>query len=154
MLGMSDNQTLEAAHEMRNPRFADEKNRVLQTVRATLEKNPSIRFAYVFGSFVTQDHYKDIDIGIFLGGETADSPLKLELSLESEIQEAVRVPADVRSLNNSPLGFVYNVLKSGVLLLDRDEAVRVDFEGLTYKRYFDFQHLRKQYLREIINAPV
>ena len=74
--------------------------------------------------------------------------------LESEIQEAVRVPADVRSLNNSPLGFVYNVLKSGVLLLDRDEAARADFEGLTYKRYFDFQHLRKQYLREIINAPV
>jgi len=139
---------------MRNPPPDDEKNRVLETVRSTLEKNPPILFAYVFGSFVTEDHYKDIDIGIFLKGDTVDSPLKLELRLESEIQEAVRIPADVRVLNKSPLGFVYNALKSGVLLLDRDEAARADFEGLTYKRYFDFQHLRKEYLREIINAPV
>jgi predicted nucleotidyltransferase len=139
---------------MRDSPLGEEKERVLETVRSTLEKHHGILFAYVFGSFVTEDHYKDIDIGVFLRAERVDSPLKLELGLESEIQEAVQIPADVRVLNRSPLGFVYNVLKGGVLLLDRDDAVRADFEGLTYKRYFDFQHLRKQYLREIINAPV
>ncbi len=140
--------------KLQDTSLGPEKDRVLKTVQSILETHPAILFAYVFGSFVTAGHYRDIDLGVFLEGGRAESTLKVELGLEGAIQEAVRIPADVRVLNRAPLGFVYSVLQSGVLLVDRDDGVRADFEGLTYKRYLDFQHLRKQYLREIINAPV
>jgi hypothetical protein len=52
------------------------------------------------------------------------------------------------------VSFVYNVLKGGFVIVDNDKSLRCDFEGLVYKKYFDFQHLRNEYLREIKNAPL
>ena len=66
----------------------------------------------------------------------------------------IRMPVDVRILNRAPISFVYQVIKGGITIADKNKDLRADFEGLTLKKYFDFQHLRNEYLKEVANAPI
>jgi len=58
---------------------------------------------------------------------------------------------DVRILNGAPLSFRHEVIKSGRLILTKDEESRIDFETLTFSHYFDFVPLRDRYLREVLS---
>ena len=95
-----------------------------------------------------------MDVGVYISGNLPKLALPMELGLENDLQDALHVPVDVRVLNKAPVPFVYNVLKSGRVVVDKDKCARADFEGWIYKRYFDLRHLLKEYLREIINAPI
>ncbi len=131
-----------------------EKKEIIRTISDILRAKEYIIFAYIFGSFTSEDIFEDVDVGIFVSVERLQSPIKIELETENELEDTVRIPVDVRIINNAPLSFVYNILKRNIVIVDKDKLLRADFEGLIYKKYFDFQHLRKEYLREIINAPV
>ena len=133
---------------------AKEKEVLAEKISDILKAKEYILFAYIFGSFVSEDGFKDIDIGVFISGVESKSPLKLELKLEGEIEDAIHIPVDIRIINNGPPSFIYNVLKCGIVIVDNNKSLRSDFDGLVYKKYFDFQHLRNEYLREIINAPL
>jgi predicted nucleotidyltransferase len=133
---------------------AKEKEVLIERISDILKTKEYILFAYIFGSFASEDSFKDIDIGIFVTGEKIKSPLRLELDMEGELESVIHTPVDVRIINNAPLSFIYNILKKGIVIVDNDKSLRTDFEGLVYKKYFDFQHLRREYLREILNAPV
>jgi predicted nucleotidyltransferase len=132
---------------------AKEKEVLTEKISDILKAKEYILFAYIFGSFVSEDGFKDIDVGVFISSVGNKSPLKLELKLEGEIGDAIHIPVDIRIINNAPASFIYNVLKGGIVIVDNNKSLRSDFEGLVYKKYFDFQHLRNEYLREIINAP-
>ncbi len=124
-----------------------------EKVSGILESKENILFAYLFGSFVTSESFQDIDIAIYLK-DGLQKPLALEMDVEKELENALRVPVDVRIINSAPLSFIYNVLKNKILAVDRDRTFRSDFEGLVFKEYFELAYLRREYLREIINAPV
>ena len=108
---------------------------------------------YVFGSFVTDKPFSDIDIGI-LFREANEKTLNAELNLESKIEKVIKFQMDVRILNTAPLSFVRNVIKNGRLIVDIDPTFRSDFESLTAKKYFDFSRFRKRYLEDVRNAPI
>jgi len=133
---------------------AKEKEVLTEKISDILKAKEYILFAYIFGSFVSGYEVKDIDVGVFISSVENKSPLKLELKLEGEIEDAIHIPVDIRIINNAPSSFIYNVLKGGIVIVDNNKSLRSDFEGLVYKKYFDFQHLRNEYLREIINAPI
>jgi predicted nucleotidyltransferase len=78
----------------------------------------------------------------------------MELDTERELENTVKIPVDVRIINHAPLSFIYHVVKSGFVIVDKNTSIRSDFEGLIFKKYFDFQYVRREYLREITNAPV
>jgi predicted nucleotidyltransferase len=96
---------------------------ITRQISGLLENRNYIVFAYIFGSFVAQESFNDIDIGIVIS-------------------------------NRAPISFAYHVIKGGIVIVDKNRDLRADFEGLTYKKYFDFRHLRIEYLREVANAPV
>lgn len=132
----------------------EEKDVLIERISNILKTKEYVLFAYIFGSFASGERFNDIDVGIFISGERTRSPLRLELEIENELEDSVRMPVDVRIINNAPLSFIYNILKNNIVVVDKDRSFRTEFEGLIYKKYFDFQHLRREYLREIINAPV
>lgn len=109
--------------------------------------------AYVFGSFVTEDSFSDIDLGILLA-EKPVNPLNMELDLECEIEKIAPCPVDVRVLNGAPISFSQNVIRSGEVIVDIKPNRRADFEGLVLKKYFDFARFRARYLAEVTNAPL
>lgn len=111
-----------------------------------------IVFAYLFGSFVTEERFNDIDVAVFI--ENSDVKiLEFELDLENELEKVVRVRIDVRVINDAPLAFSQNVIRSGKVIVDREPNLRADFEGRILKQYFDFSPFRRRYLAEVENAP-
>jgi predicted nucleotidyltransferase len=130
-----------------------EKDDVLRDVSIQLSKSNSIVFAYVFGSFASADKFSDIDVAVYRE-RSAKNPFEWEVRLEGELRSACGFPTDVRIINKAPLSFVYQVIKSGLLVQDRDPSLRADFEGLIIKKYLDFSYYRRRYLKEVIHAPV
>ena len=155
------------------------KSEILNKIKEVLTAHANIAFAYVFGSFITAQKkisqsdkivFNDIDVAVYftnprIAGENkfvlADSEkyklnnsLLLELRIENELEEILHTPVDVRIINSSPLAFQYNVIKSGIVIIDRDKNMRADFEGLTFKKYFDYVYIRNEYLKNIVNAPI
>jgi len=129
----------------------EEKQRLSDRIAALLSKREDILFAYVYGSFL-RGAFRDIDIGVFLQGEsrgTAD-PLRYEMTLEQELEDSAGVPIDVRVLNVAPLPFTYSVLQTGEVLVSRDEKARCDFVCRIYTYYHDFSYYRKRYRREAL----
>jgi len=131
-----------------------EKLRIFKKISSyLLHQRKDITVAYLFGSFISEDHFSDIDLGILIGSKLI-SALDLEIELEIELEKVVRYQVDVRVLNNAPISFCQNVIRSGGLILDRNPNLRSDFEGNILKQYFDFSRFRRRYLSEVINAPI
>jgi predicted nucleotidyltransferase len=108
---------------------------------------------YLFGSFVGDGKFSDVDLGI-VTFKRVQRLLDVELEIESRLERIIKCPADVRVLNNAPVSFIQNVIRSGRVILDRDPSLRADFEGNALKQYFDFSRFRDQYLKEVLNAPI
>lgn len=131
-----------------------EKDVIIKKLKKALEKHAEISFAYLHGSFITGEGFKDIDIAIYLK-EMPLSQLEYELKIESELMKIIeRHPVDVRILNTSPLSFKYNVIKDGIYLIVRNDDERADFQEVTLRNYFDFAPYRNIYLKETLGFGV
>ncbi len=131
-----------------------EKQRIIKEMASRIKKRKNIIFAYIFGSFVRDDEFSDIDIGIFCKKLENIDPLSFEFELEKDINSITKFPVDVRIINHAPVSFVFAVIKEGLLVKDEDPNKRADFEGMIFKKYADFAIYRKRYLREVLNAPI
>ncbi|TYT20334.1 nucleotidyltransferase domain-containing protein [Dictyoglomus thermophilum] len=130
------------------------KDKIIEAIKNELEKRENVLFAYIFGSFVNSEEYNDIDVAIYVSNFDREKVLDMEFELERILEDKVKKPFDVRIINEAPLGFVYNVLRNKIIVLDRDSLLRSDFESLIFRKYFDYQHLIEEYLKEIKNAPI
>jgi hypothetical protein len=129
------------------------KESIIKDISVALDGHKEIILAFVFGSFIQSDTFADIDIGV-LTREELNSTLDFELDLETEIEDILHYPVDIRVLNGAPLSFTQNVIRSGRVVLDRDPNLRAEFAGNILKRYFDFSPFRHRYLKEVRNAPI
>ncbi len=131
-----------------------EKIKVINVLKESLIKEPLL-FAYIFGSFVADEPFNDIDIAVFVDVRNLSqkSLLEYEIELEQKVSESFKgYKLDIRVLNNAPVSFKYQVIKTGLLIFVKDEDSMVDFETLTYSMYFDLVPLRQAYLKEVLNA--
>jgi predicted nucleotidyltransferase len=131
-----------------------DKKIIMERLRYSLKKRPNLLFAYVYGSFVMADKFRDIDIAVYLK-QIPSTPLHVELELETELGNIIKnYLVDVRILNNAPLSFRYNVIKSGKPIVVVDDDARTDFEEATLSNYFDFSPFRKMYLKETLGHGI
>ena len=108
-----------------------------------LKRRPDVVFAYLFGSKAKgyANKNSDWDIAVFL----SKLPRRLSrwpaFELEAELSRGVGGTAQVVVLNDelSPV-FGFEILKHGILLLDRDETLRIDFENRVLRQYYDWQY--------------
>lgn len=139
---------------MKRTLLNEQKERLIVKISFYLDQHvENIVAAFLFGSFVNEQSFSDIDIGLIMKFQP-DQPLHFELSLESQLEKMVAYPVDVRILNKAPLAFSQNVFRTGRVILDKDPNFRADFQGRILKEYFDFAPFQRQYLREVINAPI
>ena len=132
----------------------DDKRALIEGIKAHLRGRPDIIFAYLHGSFVTANRFRDIDVAIYLNPPFSSS-LQVELEIEGELGKmAPRYPIEVRILNNAPLSFRYNVLKQGELIVVLDDDLRCNFVEATLSNYFDFAPFRKIYLKEALGSGI
>jgi predicted nucleotidyltransferase len=130
-----------------------QKQRIIERISTYLAAyKKDVYTAYLFGSFIKDDSFSDIDLGI-LNRIVLEKPLNFEIGLENQLEDIIIYPVDVRILNNAPISFCQDVIRHGSVILDRDPNARADFEGKVLKQYFDFSCFRRLYLAEVINAP-
>ena len=131
-----------------------EKEKVIQIISSHLfQQYDEILAVYIFGSFISERHFSDIDIGI-INAMDLSKPLDFELKLENRLEKLIKYPIDVRILNRAPISFIQNVFRAGRVIIDKNPNMRADFEGRILKQYFDFSPFRQKYLQEVTNAPV
>lgn len=130
------------------------KNVIKKRLIAELKTHAEVSFAYLHGSFLKGNGFRDIDIAVYLKN-LPPSPLSYELEMEKELSDVVEnYEVDVRIFNISPLSFRYNVIKEGSVLFAKDDNERSDFQEATLSSYFDFEPYRKLYLKETLGIGV
>lgn len=123
---------------------AAEKRKAIQVkITDYLSKQQDVMFAYLFGSFVDQDRYRDIDVGIYL--DPYPDLIRLG-SLQAALDKLLKGRnVDLVLLNDVPqkkptLGF--QVVNRGKLLLNNNRSLHNDFKNRTVFHYFDTAYLR------------
>ncbi len=121
-----------------------DKNRALECIRFILDTFEEIDLAYVFGSFLERDDFRDIDVAIHLCKEQSPyERFKLSQRVARDLEKGVepRVDFDVRILNYAPAYFQYEVISKGIVVLERDRERRIDFEAHLISEYLDLKYM-------------
>jgi predicted nucleotidyltransferase len=129
-----------------------------KAITGILGKRSDILFGYLFGSQVKGygNQRSDWDIAIYFNTSIKQNGRWHEFELEAEISRAIGAAVQVTVLN-APLSpvFGFEIIKNGILLIDRDPSLRIDFENRKLRHYHDWQYFlnrqieAERYLRGI-----
>ena len=105
--------------------------------------------AYLYGSQARGDATpaSDVDIAVLFDAPPAATLDGPQLTLQSDVERQLGCPVDVVVLNTASADLVHRVLRDGVVILDRDRAVRLRFEVARRNEYFDLEPVRRAYRR-------
>lgn len=111
-------------------------------IAAFLKGEKAVSFAYIYGSFIEDSGFNDIDLAVFVDEAIVNHEKMLDCQLDLSVnleREFMSYPVDVRALNIAPLSFRFSVITKGELAFSRNERERVSFEVMTRSLYFDFK---------------
>ncbi len=125
-------------------------------------KKHKVRFAYLFGSQLTEyvNEESDVDIAVMLPqkGESkreAGKRFDARVELMSDLSRAFKKEVDVIILNDvKSIFFKYIIMKEGQCIYSIDEDGRVMFEYNTMTHYFDFAPFLEAYNRAYVERTV
>jgi predicted nucleotidyltransferase len=123
----------------------------VQQLKPILSSRSELVFAYLHGTFLGGEPFRDVDLAVYVTWvpERKLSFRQYELDLSVELTQQMRLPVDVRVLNDAPMGFRYHIFK-GRLLLVKDRELLGDVRARTWDDYFDFAPFARRYFREAI----
>jgi len=103
-----------------------------------LASHYEIAFAYLYGSFAECAPFHDLDIGVYL--RDTRSSMMLSSMLGRRLSVRLKIPVDVRILNDAPVTFLYHVIKGQLILTHDDDLLSTIMEN-TVRRYLDIAPL-------------
>ena len=121
---------------------------LLATVREALAGHPHICFACLFGSALELAGFRDVDVAVWL---TADADRFADIDLASQLTRTLRLPVDVRRINDAPVSFLFHVFR-GRLLVVRDEPLLAELIERVAREYHDRAPLLRRATREAFAA--
>ena len=113
-------------------------------------QNEEILAAYLYGSFLFNDNYEDIDIGLLIQ-DNFKSNVMYEANLAGRLEQIFKdtynvfKPIDVRILNGKSLRFLFSMLKNSKIIYSKNDLERVKFETKIMKEYLDFKPHHEMY---------
>ncbi|MDE0126962.1 MAG: nucleotidyltransferase domain-containing protein [Bryobacterales bacterium] len=128
-----------------------ERERVTRRLVAVLEAEPDLEFAWLHGSFLAADRFRDIDVGVHLDA-TTEVRFRRGLELAVRLDRETGFPVDVRVLNDAPVTFLFHVFREGRLLLSRNDERLADLMERTVREYLDMEPLLRRATIEAYGA--
>lgn len=121
-----------------------DRERIVGQLRQCLAGREDILLGYLYGSFLRHDGFHDIDIGLLVSGEREPyESYKYAMGIASDLERCIipRYEIDLRILNDAPVEFQYEVVRTGYLLVARDESTRIAFEAGVIAQFLDLKYL-------------
>jgi hypothetical protein len=127
------------------------KEQIEKEISEVLLRHQEIRLAYLYGSFVSNEHFNDIDIGIILDERFQPDLLypeglarEIKINLQNKFRFLKNI--DLRVLNSvKNVRFLNSMLKSAHLLVSRDNFERAGFEARVIDEYLDMKRFYEKY---------
>jgi predicted nucleotidyltransferase len=126
------------------------KKEIIQLVRQNLSARHEIVFAYVFGSIVDSEVFKDVDVGIYLDQSISDG-FHRAFEISGELEALLGCCVDVILMNTAPDHLVYSI-SMGEVIVNRDDDARVEFITDSWNGYFDIQPKRLMAINDIFSS--
>jgi uncharacterized protein YutE (UPF0331/DUF86 family)/predicted nucleotidyltransferase len=124
----------------------------LPALRDALSQVPEVAFAYLFGSAARGKHFRDLDVAVYLVPCPSSSyeRFKLAMRIARRLERSLqpRCEVDVRVLNEAPVLFRYEVLRTGQLLFERYPDCRRRCEAQFLSDYLDYQPVWASLVRQ------
>jgi len=121
-----------------------------------ISKDKEIVAQFTFGSLAREDlkPLSDLDFGIFVL-PTLDRKQRFDKHLEligvfNEHFETDEI--DLVLMNDAPMRYSYNIIKSGKLLFCSDSDILRDFIENSIKLYLDFKYFRDEFDKEFLKG--
>lgn len=120
----------------------DTREKIIPAVKNVLEPDDRLVFAYLYGSFIRGETFRDIDVAVYLR-DPNHNPFQVSSDLKECISRSLRgagVAADadlfdVAILNSAPFTFLKRIFVEGLLLIDRDPEIRTDLIEYVSMKY-------------------
>ncbi|MGC8752529.1 MAG: nucleotidyltransferase domain-containing protein [Fervidicoccaceae archaeon] len=96
----------------------EEKGRIQEILRSLLLSHAEIVLAILYGSFLKEVPFRDIDIAVYVVDGKLDT-IDYELNLIAEFEGKLGYKLDLKVLNDAPPWFVRMVLENGEVLFER-----------------------------------
>jgi predicted nucleotidyltransferase len=121
-----------------------------------ISKDKEIVALFSFGSMALGDlkPLSDLDFGMLVS-RTLDRKKRFEkhLDLIGVFNESFKTDeVDLVLMNDAPMRYSYNIIKSGKLLLCSDSDALRDFIEKTVKLYLDFRYIRDEFDEEFLKG--
>ncbi|MDI6736606.1 MAG: nucleotidyltransferase domain-containing protein [bacterium] len=129
----------------------EEREKIIGRLTDFIRGYQEVSFAYIYGSFLEEIPFHDIDLGIYVTGIKEEDSTIYALELTQAISRVGRIPIDIRVLNYVPLPFLYHVFK-GQLIFERDEDIRIDITHKTLQRYLDIKPMLRRGIKEAFSV--
>lgn len=133
-----------------------QREEILRGIGEVLSEFAEVAFGYVFGSFLGDRGFRDVDVAIYMNDEyDSYDLLKFSMRVARTLERKVkpRLEFDVKDLNTAPITFQYEVISSGKLVFSRNNVKRVRFEAEVLSTYLDYKEtldwLNKKFLARI-----
>jgi len=131
-------------------------SQIAELVRSALADRDDLVALYLFGSVATGVVHalSDVDVAVLLAGDLDEDELFVRgLEIGALLETALRSigrPIDLVVLNRAAPALVFQVFKTGRLLLDRDPDARSLFVMRTLSRYYDGQRYREYHAEQLL----
>ena len=119
-----------------------DKGKMLNLLTKALAQDGQVVFAYAYGSFVKEQSFRDIDVGIYVKNLEENpfvisSDIKTQLShdVKRENMDLTADQFDLQIINHAPFTFLKRVFKEGILLIDHDPELRTDLVEYVSSKY-------------------
>lgn len=120
------------------------KSNIISSITNVLKNQEDIVFAYLFGSFVSEDIFQDIDIAIYT---SKDPSLLLLGEIQTELEMAASRKIDIIHLNNiisqNP-ALAHEIVSKGLILVDKEPLAQKNFKEKALISHFDNAELNRQ----------
>ncbi len=132
-----------------DPELDNESKKLSEKVRKVLEKRDYIVFAYIFGSRVHGRYMvkEDVDVAIYTERKITWREF---VEIMNELEDEVKTKVDLVDLNTAPLALAYEIVRTGIVVLDRRPEVRIEYEVKILKEYLDLKPRLEQYFRILV----
>jgi uncharacterized protein len=123
---------------------------LIQRCRAALQKAPpEVVAAYLYGSWARgeQGSGSDLDLAFWRDAPSESNFDAQPFRLAVRIEEELGIETDLVELNHAPADLIHEVLRDGIVILDRDPALRARLEVRARAEYLDILPALQRYRR-------